>query len=93
MVRNYDKLDKQLTRQIADNPGITFSQLFKAFQVPPSTLRYRLTTLQLSGTITVEKTRNANAYYLPPFWGESCNDTQSTVFEDLQTGQNETRRS
>jgi predicted transcriptional regulator len=64
MVRNYDKLDQLLTKQIADKPGITFSQLLKKFQVPASTLRWRLVTLELAGEIAVEKTRNTNSYYL-----------------------------
>jgi predicted transcriptional regulator len=64
MVRNYDKLDQQLTEQIADNPGVKFSQLLKVFQMPTSTLRWRLVTLELAGEIAVEKTRNANTYYL-----------------------------
>ncbi|MGZ4848284.1 MAG: hypothetical protein ACXV7G_12590 [Halobacteriota archaeon] len=63
MVRNYDELDKNVTIQIAEKPGITFSQLLTLLQVPPSTLRYRLITLQLAGVITVEKTRNTNLYF------------------------------
>lgn len=63
MVRNYDKLDKRLLTQIMTNPGITFSQLLELSEIPESTLRYRLITLELDGAIAVRKSRNSNAYY------------------------------
>jgi len=63
MVRNYDKLDKRLQTQIVNNPGITFSKLLELSEIPESTLRYRLITLELDGAITVRKSRNSNAYY------------------------------
>jgi predicted transcriptional regulator len=83
MVRNYDKLDQQLTEQIAGNPGVKFSQLLKVFQMPTSTLRWRLVTLELAGEIAVEKTRNANAYYLARgrIATRNVTDNQSQPFE------------
>jgi len=71
MVRNFDTRDKLLTEQITNNPGITFSQLFELLEIPLSTLRYRLTTLELAGIIKVKKSRNANTYYLAEHWGGS----------------------
>jgi len=63
MVRNFDTLDKLLTERIIDVPGISFSQLFELLGIPLSTLRYRLTTLELAGIIEVKKSRNVNTYY------------------------------
>lgn len=64
MIRNFDTFDKLLVKQISDSPGISSSQLFELLEIPLSTLRYRLTTLELSGIIVVKKSRNANMYYL-----------------------------
>ena len=64
MIRNFDTLDKLLTKQICNSPGISSSQLFELLEIPLSTLRYRLTTLELCGIIEVRKSRNANTYYL-----------------------------
>ena len=63
MVRNQDEIDEQLKMQITGNPGITFSELVERLQIPESTLRYRLITLELEGGIEVRKSRNSNAYY------------------------------
>lgn len=63
MVRNYDKLDKSLLSHILANQGITFSQLLELSEIPESTLRYRLLTLELDGAISSRKSRNSNAYY------------------------------
>ncbi|MGZ4881896.1 MAG: hypothetical protein ACXV7G_12700 [Halobacteriota archaeon] len=62
MVRNYDELDEKLRCRIMKNLGITFSQLLEPSEIPESTLRYRLMTLELAGAISVRKSRNSNAY-------------------------------
>lgn len=71
MIRNTDEQDNQLTYMIAQNPGISFTELHTYTSIPASTLRYRLTTLELEGIIKVKKSRNANTYFLAEHRGGS----------------------
>jgi predicted transcriptional regulator len=64
MIRNPDIIDKTITEKIANNPGVIFSQLLKHLNIPPSTLRYRLITLEMAGIISAKKSRNFIAYYV-----------------------------
>jgi len=69
MIRNTDERDNKLTNIIAQNPGISFTELHAYTSIPASTLRYRLTTLELAGIIKVKKSRNANTYHLAEHQG------------------------
>jgi len=71
MVRNCDALDKLLENQIKRSPWIRFSQLLEVMNVPASTLRYRLMTLELDGVIVTMRKRNSNSYYLLGDWERS----------------------
>jgi len=55
MIRNSDRLDNQLKILIVNNPGISFTQLKKQVDINPSTLGYRLTSLEFAGEISLEK--------------------------------------
>jgi predicted transcriptional regulator len=68
MARNCDALDRRLEKQIKRSPGIRFSQLLELMNVPASTLRYRLMTLELDGVIVAKRSRNSNSYYLLGDW-------------------------
>jgi predicted transcriptional regulator len=64
MIRNSDAVDEELTKQIAENPGITMSELRKYSNINASTLRYRLMSLEFAGIIVASRSRNSTAYYV-----------------------------
>jgi len=63
MIRNRDQLDDRLKTLIVNNPGVSFTQLKEQMGINPSTLGYRLTSLELAGEITCKKQRNQNQYF------------------------------
>jgi|GEM_PF-1612163 predicted transcriptional regulator len=63
MIRNRDEYDERIKIHILQQPGITFSELKSRTELTVSTLRYRLTTMELADEITCKKQRNQNQYF------------------------------
>lgn len=63
MIRNRDQLDNRIKTLIVSNPGVSFTQLREQVDINPSTLGYRLASLELAGEITCKKQRNQNQYF------------------------------
>jgi predicted transcriptional regulator len=63
MIRNLDEYDERIRKCIERHPGVTFAQLASQSELTVSTLRYRLTTMELAGEILCKKWRNQNQYF------------------------------
>lgn len=63
MIRNRDEHDECIRTYVAQHPGVSFARLAVKSELAVSTLRYRLTTMELAGEITCKKRRNQNQYF------------------------------